>query len=496
MNGEYVYIALGSNLGDRRANLIDAISQLRQKVTVEQSSSVYETEPAYVTDQPRFYNMVLRGRTQLAPEELLRFLKSIERRMGRQRLKRYGPRPIDLDILTYGSLQFDTPDLTIPHPRIAERAFVLAPFAEIDPDLKLPGLAQSIAELWRQLDGGGYGQVVQVMQKLTMHVGRDLQAERPPVHLGLTHVGVSGIKRIVRLIGEERDDLFYAEIDLSVELGPEQKGAHLSRFNDTVSEIIDAISNERAPTLEVLAGRLAQEVLKGQGGIRSDVHIRARFPQERYAPVSGKLTQEIYTLIGLAAATRERTARLVGVEAEGTMASPSAQEMIAGQAQERLLEAGFSAEQVERVLEIVPLATHNQRGRGTLLVGANYPIRAQDLVHIVEGAMSSESYDLLKRPDELFVVAKAHRHPRLVEDAVREIILGLIELYPNLPDDAFVLARQVNLETVHKHDVYAERTGVLGELRHELTNSSYITPHTTLDSWLRVQLNLKKNNML
>jgi GTP cyclohydrolase-4 len=490
MNGETVFIALGSNLGDRRANLIDAISQLRQKVVVEQISSVYETEPAYVTDQPRFYNMVLQGRTQLAPPELLRFLKSIERRMGRQRLRRYGPRPIDLDILVYGEQQLEMSDLVIPHPRIAERDFVLTPLAEIAPNLKLPGTSHSIAELLRQLGGGGYGQVVQAMQKLTLHVGRDLQAERPPVHLSLTHAGVSGIKRIVRLIGEERDDLFYAELDLAVELGPEQKGAHFSRFNDTVAEIIDQISNERAPTLEVLAERVAQEVLKEQSAVRSDVQIRARFPQERYAPVSGKLTQEIYTLIGIAVATRERVVRLVGVEAEGSMASPSAQEMIAGQAREQLLEAGFSTEQVERVLEIVPLATHNQRGRGSLLVGAVQLVRAQDLVHIVEGAMSSENYDLLKRPDELFVVAKAHRHPRFVEDAVREIILGLIEQYPHLPDDSLVVARQVNMETVHKHDVYAERTGTLGELRHELVNGGYVTPHTTLDSWLRTQLGL------
>jgi MptA/FolE2 family GTP cyclohydrolase len=104
--------------------------------------------------------------------------------------------------------------------------------------------------------------------------------------------------------------------------------------------------------------------------------------------------------------------------------------------------------------------------------------------------MSSENYDLLKRPDELFVVAKAHRHPRFVEDAVREIILGLIELYPNLLDDTFVLARQLNNETIHKHDVYAERAGTLGELRQEITQSSYISPHTTLDAWLRAQLRL------
>ncbi len=168
MVNKSVYIALGTNLGDRRANLIEAISQLRQKVIVEQVSSVYETEPAYVTDQPRFCNMVLLGRTPLEPDELLRFLKSIEHRMGREYKLRYGPRPIDLDILAYADLQLDTPDLTIPHSRIAERAFVLAPFAEIAPDYILPGQQRRMAELWQQFEGGGEGQVVQVMQKLAL----------------------------------------------------------------------------------------------------------------------------------------------------------------------------------------------------------------------------------------------------------------------------------------------------------------------------------------
>jgi GTP cyclohydrolase-4 len=490
MTAKTVYIALGTNLGDRRANLLDAISQLRQKVVVEQVSSVYETEPAYVTDQPRFYNMVLRGHTPLEPDELLRFLKSVERRMGRERKLRYGPRPIDLDILAYADLQLETPDLTIPHPRIAERAFVLAPYAEIAPDLILPDQQHRIAELWQQLKGGGEGQVVQVVQKLTLPMAHDVQEELPPIRLSLTHVGVSGIKRIVRLVGEERDDLFYAEMNLYVELRPDQKGAHMSRFSDTVEEIITEVSSERVSTLETLAERIAQEVLRDQRAVRSDVHIRAQFPQERFAPVSGKSTQEIYTLIGIAAATRQRTVHLVGVEAEGMMACPCAQDMVASQAREQLIEAGFNLETANRVLEIVPVATHNQRGRGTLIVGTDQPIRAQDLVNIVEGAMSSENYDLLKRPDELFVVAKAHRHPRFVEDAVREIILGLIELYPNLPDGTFILARQLNNETIHKHDVYAERAGTMGELRQEINQSSYISPHTTLDAWLGAQLRL------
>ncbi len=488
MNGSTVYLALGSNLGDRRANLIDALNQLRHQVRIEQVSSIYETEPAYVTDQPRFFNMVLRGRTRLAPADLLHFAKSIERRMGRTHGQRYGPRPIDIDILTYDDLQLELaqPALTIPHPLITERAFVLEPLAEIAPDLILPGQQVSVVELAQQVDRKG--EVVRRIRGLTTPFERDIQDEPPPARLSLTHVGVSGIKRIVRLAGEQRDDLFYAEMDLYVELRPDQKGAHMSRFSDTVEEVITEISAEKASGLETLAGRIAQAVLRDQRAVRSDVRIRAQFPQERHAPVSGKLTQEIYTLLGYAAATEGRVVHLVGVEAEGMMACPCAQDMVAAQARERLLEAGFSLEDAERALAIVPLATHNQRGRGTLLIGGERRIFAQDLVAIVESAMSSETYDLLKRPDELFVVTKAHRHPRFVEDAVRHMVFGVIERYPDLPDDTFVLARQVNMETIHKHDVYAERAGTLGELRAEYQGDAYVTPHSTLDAWLLSQL--------
>jgi GTP cyclohydrolase-4 len=481
-----IYLALGSNLGDRRANLVDALSQLRQKVVIEQLSSVYETEPALVSDQPRFFNAALKGSTQLPPYDLLRFLKSIERRMGRENTIRYGPRPIDLDILVYGDLVLDDPDLSIPHPRITERPFVLIPLAEIAPDILLPGSNENVAQLARQVNGTDT--VVRLGPALTPRLVRDVQEESPSTQLSLTHVGLTGIEHIVRLAGKERDELFYVEMDIYVELRPDQKGVHMSRFSDTVEEVISLVGGEKVLNLETLAERIATESLRDQAAIRSDVHVRAHFPQERYAPVSGKLTQEIYKLIGIAAATQQRVVHLVGVEAEGMMACPCAQDMVASQALERLLEIGFSPEDAERALEVIPLATHNQRGRGTLIVGTEATVHAEDLVHIVEGAMSSENYNLLKRPDELFVVAKAHRRPRFVEDAVREMLYSLIESYPDLPDDTFVQARQVNMETIHKHDVYAERVGTLAELRQEINGNAYVTPHTTLDYWLRDRL--------
>ncbi len=121
------------------------------------------------------------------------------------------------------------------------------------------------------------------------------------------------------------------------------------------------------------------------------------------------------------------------------------------------------------------------------MVGTDRPLRAEDLVEIVETSMSSENYDLLKRPDELFVVEKAHRHPRFVEDAVREMLYSVMGMYPDLPDHAYVHARQVNMETIHKHDVFAERGGTVGEIRAEMRDG---TPSgaTTLSAWLATQL--------
>jgi MptA/FolE2 family GTP cyclohydrolase len=126
-----------------------------------------------------------------------------------------------------------------------------------------------------------------------------------------------------------------------------------------------------------------------------------------------------------------------------------------------------------------------------LLVEAGGPIRAEDLVEIVETSMSSENYDLLKRPDELFVVEKAHRHPRFVEDAVREMLGQVVARYPELPDDVYVHARQLNLETIHKHDVFAERGSTLGELRAELRDGTPVGM-TTLAAWQASRLGIDR----
>lgn len=149
------YLALGSNLGDRPANLRAAIAALPPALTVLAESPVYETPPWGVTDQPPFLNMTLRGETDLEPAALLAHLKRLETQLGRTPSIRYGPRQIDMDILFYGDLILNTPGLAIPHPRLHERAFVLVPLADLAPDLVHPLLGKTVAEMLAGCDRSG-----------------------------------------------------------------------------------------------------------------------------------------------------------------------------------------------------------------------------------------------------------------------------------------------------------------------------------------------------
>jgi 2-amino-4-hydroxy-6-hydroxymethyldihydropteridine diphosphokinase len=146
-----IYLALGTNLGDRRQNLRQALQLMPPQVQVIATSQLYETAPAYVLDQPNFLNMALKGQTELSPKELLRYLKQLEKQVGREKTVRFGPREIDLDIIFYNDLVLDDPDLRIPHPRLTERAFVLRPLADIGAEVVHPVLKQVVAELLNEL---------------------------------------------------------------------------------------------------------------------------------------------------------------------------------------------------------------------------------------------------------------------------------------------------------------------------------------------------------
>ena len=155
-----VCLALGSNLGDRLAVLRATCEALAPYVTITARSGVYETQPAYVTDQPLFYNAAIRGSTDLDPMGLLYTVKDIEIELGRRPTFRYGPRVIDIDIIFYDHLALHTTELTIPHSLMAERIFVLQPLADIAPDLRHPVLNKTVTELLSSLPEGDAAMLV------------------------------------------------------------------------------------------------------------------------------------------------------------------------------------------------------------------------------------------------------------------------------------------------------------------------------------------------
>jgi GTP cyclohydrolase IV len=318
--------------------------------------------------------------------------------------------------------------------------------------------------------------------------GADVQGRRPSTHVSLSRVGVKGVEKVIRIRDNGTEQLFYAELECFVDLPPDQKGAHMSRFEEVVNEAIDEVVLGEALKAETLASHIAERVRDRQGGLRAEATISARYPEHKQAPVSGSATQEIYTLHGRAVASERGTRRLVGVEAQGMTACPCAQELVMERSEERLRDQGFSDDEIGRVFESVPVATHNQRGIGTLYVGCPETcaeaVEAARLLEIVEASMSSEIYELMKRSDEVEVVEKAHMRPRFVEDCVREMIRMGIEEFEGFGDEAFLFARQENLETIHHHNLVAERYGQLGRIKRELEQGEHMTRHVSMRDWL------------
>lgn len=325
--------------------------------------------------------------------------------------------------------------------------------------------------------------------QISPQLPRDVQAGIPATQVSLTRVGVSGVEKVIQVgAGDEPGRYYFADLECFVDLNPRQAGVHMSRFEEIINEAIDDAVSSTSLRSEQLAARIAEQVRERQGGLRAEVRIEARYPEMVHAPESGIPSQEIYKLHGVAVASERGTRTLTGVEAQGMTACPCAQELLAERARTRLAEQDFDEEQIAAILRSVPVATHNQRGIGSLHLGSpehlDLEVDARDLLRIVEGSMSSEIYELMKRSDEASVVEKAHLHPRFVEDVVREMVRRVAEAFPQLADGGFLLARQENLETIHRHTVVAERSGELAEILKEVGGGEHTPRHTNEQEWL------------
>ncbi len=236
----------------------------------------------------------------------------------------------------------------------------VARFGCVSPRGRREGLSRWARYIWRRRAEGGQCtplrafcpkvgaiQLAVAMNEHAALLGPDVQARRPSTGVSLSRVGVTGVEKIIRIQSNGRRSLFYAELECFVDLGPEQKGAHMSRFEEVVNEAIDEVVLGEAFKAETLASHIAERVRDRQDGCRAEVTIAARYPENKPAPVSGVPTQEIYTMFGSAVASASGTRRLVGVQAQGMTACPCAQEMVTESSRERLRADGFSDDEID-----------------------------------------------------------------------------------------------------------------------------------------------------
>jgi GTP cyclohydrolase-4 len=458
-----VYAGIGSNLGDRQSNILAALQRLRARCEVSAVSAFYASAPADGAGGPEYLNVAVALRTELDRDAFAGFAREVEAAVGRSTgAVRLAPRPIDIDLLAI--------DGEIVRDRLEERAYDAAPLSEIAP------------QLVRRRDFEGVRKIDR-----SLHFSADRQSQAPDIALSLDAAGVTAVRRTIASGSGSSARTYDAEFAMSNALGPHRAGAHMSRYSEILSDTLDAsLRAETNGSIQLLPGAMARRILESQDATHAEVRLRATFSLERWTPVSARPTQERYALLAIAYASPNAVRTLIGAEAFGMTACPCAQEMMRERSERALRDAGFDAAAASRALDALPQATHNQRSRGSLLLGGSDPatFAVEDAIEIVENAMSSETYELLKRPDELFVVNKAHARPRFVEDAARAMLAAALDMYADLDDGAFVSARQVNDESIHKHDAAAYGFGTFGELRRELRGE---TPEkrTRPSQWLR-----------
>ena len=304
----------------------------------------------------------------------------------------------------------------------------------------------------------------------------DVQANLPDYPINLTRVGVTGVKKLVKVErgGDERPVILISSFEVFVDLPSDRKGANLSRNFEVIDEVVEEEINRPVYEIEELCGKIAKRLLaRHEYATRAEVHMKSEYIVRRQTPFTKANCQEVVDIFAEAMATSSYLKKSVGTEVLGTTACPCAQEIMKGKVAEELGTLGLNAEDARAFAERLPVATHNQRGRGSISIEVRDRrcVSIDRMIRIIEESMSSKVYGLLKRPDEAQVVAKAHSNPKFVEDCVRTMAQKVVAAFPDLPDDAAVTLKQINEESIHQHNALAERTATMGELRAELSKA-------------------------
>lgn len=305
----------------------------------------------------------------------------------------------------------------------------------------------------------------------------DIQACVPDYPINLTRVGVTGVKKLVKVERgrDNRPIVLISNFEVFVDLPSDRKGANLSRNFEVIDEVLEEAINRPVYEIEELCGEIATRLLsKHEYASQAEAKMKSEYVVRRTTPFTKAACQEVVNIFAEALAEAGHPlflSKSVGAEVMGTTACPCAQEIMKEQVRDELVKLGLKPEDATNFADKMPVATHNQRGRGSISIEVHDRrcVSIDKLIRIIEESMSAKVYGLLKRPDEAVVVARAHNNPKFVEDCVRTMAQKVVEAFPDLPDDAAVNLKQINEESIHQHNAFAERTATMGELRAELS---------------------------
>lgn len=313
------------------------------------------------------------------------------------------------------------------------------------------------------------------MNHLSLVCYPDTQDNLPKIPVHLTRVGVTGVKKLLKIEREnKRPIILLPTFDAFVDLPSTQRGIHMSRNPEAISDVLEEAVTSTTVEIESLCAEIVNCLLKKHKyAKRAEVSMQSDFMFMKKSPVTQISTQEMTKIMADAIGYRDGDEviirKMIGAEVIGMTVCPCAQESVKESSKQKLLEF-LDKETAAKVLDTISFASHNQRGRGMIMmeVPEHQSIRGEDLIKIIEDSMSSSVCELLKRSDENAIVMQAHKNPMFVEDCVRNMVHKIIKNYSHLPDDTMITVRQVNEESIHRHNAFAEKVATLGELKYEI----------------------------
>ena len=305
----------------------------------------------------------------------------------------------------------------------------------------------------------------------------DVQANRPDIPITLSRVGVTDVKKLVEVSrAEKRPIILISKFNIFVDLPSDRKGANLSRNFEAIDEVLEEALTSPVCEIEELCGEVARRLLaRHEYATRAEVIMQSEYIIRRTTPINKVKCQQVVDIFAEATALRKNenevsVKKMVGAEVIGITACPCAQEIIREKAEKELKKLDVDSRTIYEFFRNVPMATHNQRGRGiiSIEVSAGHKVSIDKIIQIIEESMSSSIYELLKRNDEAMLVETAHKNPKFVEDCVRTMAKKIVHMFTDLPNEAVITIKQINEESIHTHNAFAERIATLGELRNEL----------------------------